>query len=455
MLASCSKDAAEGGVTAPDGSKSIVLKISVPQVTRAITPDDPYKSGTGATTISSLDVYFTNANGTIEAVFSLDNTDASDDYFDKITAEKGLRFVGLKNTTRVYCVANDPAEPLAANSNVTTQLSKKLDVQDPLGEQGQTIFVGYADDITPVILDTDKDVPTYENATAPQEGDQVFTADITIRPLISRIEWGKITLLQQGAVRVADNPNYVVVWNEWEPQLTGLFQSNVYLTSAIFGTTLVSDLFATPASSSDNIVNGAWKTGLYTGSPRLAHSGYTGSTPGALLPADYDGTTKCVPFHFFVPFDATSDRASNDVNGTEQLVNTPCWHFQLYYPVDLQNDFTHKVCAYKAELGEVTYENYKDEPAVSDDDALKLDVKLDYPVRQDGLAYANVVNLYQKSTTTPIVYQPGKIYTADVEIAPFNVSASFEEPDNFNVIVKVSVADFESKEVTPGFDQNL
>lgn len=58
----CAKDGAEGPAV-PDGSKSIVLKIALPQTTRAIPSDDPYEN---STTISKIDVYFTNDNGTIE-----------------------------------------------------------------------------------------------------------------------------------------------------------------------------------------------------------------------------------------------------------------------------------------------------------------------------------------------------------------------------------------------------
>ena len=39
--------------------------------------------------------------------------------------------------------------------------------------------------------DVNDDIPTYNNAQW-NEGDQTYNADITIRPLISRIEWGKI-----------------------------------------------------------------------------------------------------------------------------------------------------------------------------------------------------------------------------------------------------------------------
>ena len=64
----CAKDGAEGPAV-PDGSKSIVLKIALPQTTRAFTPDDPYTPD--GTTISKIDVYFTDNNGIIQEAYSL------------------------------------------------------------------------------------------------------------------------------------------------------------------------------------------------------------------------------------------------------------------------------------------------------------------------------------------------------------------------------------------------
>lgn len=450
----CAKDGAEGPAV-PDGSKSIVLKIALPQTTRAIPSDDPYGNSTD---ISQIDVYFTNDNGTIEQSYRIDNTDATN-----LNAIKGagLRFTGLENVTRVYCVANSNTALYAGTS--IKKFSKALSEQKPDMEQSASIFVGYDADITPIQVDDDTSIPNYDGTPTtdvPEAGDQVYNAIIQIRPMISRIEWGKITIKSEGGEKIIENgKNYFVVWKNWTPKLTGIYQSNVYLTSKIFADAdadRVDALFATPASM-DQIVEGTWATGLFTDPATLAYSEYVG--PGDYVYDGFDLTTyngsgKCIPFHFFVPFDASltpnidNDGNDNDINtGDPFNGNKPHWHFQLQYE---NPSYTYTVYEYNAGLNDDPTEYEKSGVEAADDDGLKVSVDFAYPLGPGNLAYANVDRLLQ--TGTEIIYQPGKIYKADITIAPFNITSSFTPTTDYNVIVKVSVVDFESEAVTPGFN---
>lgn len=458
MLASCSKDAAEGGAAGPDGSKSIVLKISAPQSTRAYTPDAPY---TESTDIEQIDVYFTNDNGTILQSYRLEG--------DNLTAirNNGLRFTGLENVTRVYCVANSAAEILSTGS-LKTDFSAALGAQQPTANQEASIFVGYDDEITPLIVDEDTSIPNYDGTPTtqvPEEDDQAYTASVTIRPIVSRIEWGKITFQHNGGVKVTESGHdYFVVWTNWNPVLTGVYQSNVYLTSNIFADAdKVSDFFATPARM-DKIEQGAWAADLGLDPDAiLAYSDYAGLDDYDYNPliADLDGynatadvtanPTECIPFHFFVPFAANSNQSDNtSVNSSDPFGgNVPHWHFQLQYE---SPTYTLTVYNYDASLNDDWEQYVASGTEVSDDSALKVKADFIYPIGPGNLAYANVVRLMQKSTTTNIVYQPGKIYTANIDLAPYNISSGFDEVTNYNVIVNVSVADFVTEEVTPGFN---
>lgn len=452
----CAKDGAEGPAV-PDGSKSIVLKIALPQTTRAyIEPDTPYVPD--GTTISKIDVYFTNDNGTIEQSYRIDDSGA-DSNMEAITNGTGLRFAGLKDATRVYCVANSD-EALITTGSIK-DFSKALSVQKPEMAQSASIFVGYDDDLTPFIADTDENIPTVNDPGAPEAGDIAYQATITIRPLISRIEWGKITIQSEGGKKITENgKDYFVVWQNWTPKLTGIYQSNVYLTSKIFAdANRVDTLFATPASMAD-IVNGAWSGD--TKGAILSYSNYnTGTSSYNALFADLgDYNTKaeankaCVPFHFFVPFDATAESTSNNVNATEQFAagKKPHWHFQFHYA---SPSYTVKVYDYD---GSDDYTHYLSSgtPATGDD-ALKVEVGFTYPVGPGNLTYANVDRLLQSGTGTgtgtEIIYQPGKIYKIEeVIFSPEIISASLTPTTDYNVIVKVTVADFEKQEVTPGFN---
>lgn len=460
-MIACSKDGT-GDNPYADGSKQVVLKVNLP-ATRAV--DGTWLDGNGApqkTTISSMDVYFTNANGTVQEHHRI-----AGNYLEEI--KTGLRFVDLTDVSAVYIIANQP-EASAFNGQSMADYLPKLRELGPSLEQNDMIFAG-CDVSMALQADTDTNIPTYdpqEGETYPGESDMAYTAEITLRPLISRIEWGTITVADHGETDPFEfnNKTYKVKWENWKPVLSGIYQSNIYVAERIFADTKVGDnvFFETPANTTA-IAAGAWKnpsttidnetwekisdvlvhTGTYTpGQTDSDHGSY-----GPLLTADYV-KGKCVPFHFFVPFDPSVPTLGND----NLLPNTPRWHFQFYYPDPTnggQNPYT--ITVYRLEN-----ENWVEVDPNDDDDALAIKGEYMYPVRTDGLAYANVVNLLDEtmgegSSNKNLKYQPGQIYTADVTISPNNVTPGFETLPNYNVIVKVGVADFATKEVTPEFDK--
>lgn len=461
MLA-CAKDGAEGPAV-PDGSKSIVLKIALPQTTRAITPDDPYSpldpdDADSGTTISKIDVYFTDNNGIIQESYRIEDSGVGSNM--EAIRKTGLRFTGLENVARVYCVANSNTGMIGKGNSIKS-FTKKLSEQKPDMDQNASIFVGYDADITPFVADEDTGIPNYDGTPTtdvPEDGDQAYKAAVTIRPLISRIEWGKITIEESGHKVIYDNqtpaqPKYLIAWEGWQPTLAGIYQSNVYLNSKIFAdaTNIVDNHFATIDKDND-IVNGAWKKD--TDGATLAYSDYSNPTgPYNPLIADlatYNTSGKCIPFHFFVPFDATASSISNNVNTTEQFAadKKPLWHFQLQYAN--KSSYKYTVYNYDAAKGE-DLSQYKDADKVTDpDEVLSVSVDFIYPGNADNIAYVNVLKLLKG--TDEITYQPGKIYKADITLSPFNVSGSYTEVIDYNVIVNVSVADFESEAVTPGFN---
>ena len=179
-----------------------MLKIALPQTTPAIPipSDAPYGN---STTISKIDVYFTNDNGTIEQSYRIDNTNVKN-----LEAIKGagLRFTGLENVTRVYCVANSNT-PLHAGTSIK-EFSKALSEQKPDMDQNASIFVGYDADITPIQVDDDTTIPNYDGTPktdVTEAGDQGYNAMIQRRPMNSRIEWGKITIKSEGGEKITEN----------------------------------------------------------------------------------------------------------------------------------------------------------------------------------------------------------------------------------------------------------
>ena len=308
-MVACSKDDAAN--PSADGSKQIVLKVNLPTTRAALTPDAPYEAD--GTSIKLMNVFFTNANGVVQNAYEL-TTDNG--YLTDITSTTGLRFVGLENVTAVYIVANANGITLPKKGDNMNTFSVTLAQQAPSMDQNQMVFAGYDLDITPLTPDVNDDIPTYNNAQW-NEGDQTYNAVITIRPLISRIEWGKIETDTDGdkLVKVGEK-YYLVEWSGWNAEVCGIYQSNVYGAESIFAATPVDNgtFFATPTAM-NAIVDGEWATpaqpatGWDALKPVLTYNGYNNNTDkyASVLPADYNAKVdqnpgQCVPFHFFVPF---------------------------------------------------------------------------------------------------------------------------------------------------------
>lgn len=448
-MVACSKDDAAN--PSADGSKQIVLKVNLPTTRAALTPDDPYKADD--TTIGSMNVFFTNANGVVQYAYPL-TTDNG--YLTDITSTNGLRFVGLENVTAVYIVANAPDGVVMPDEgdNMNT-FSVELAKQAPSMAQNQMVFAGYDLDITPLAPDVNTpEIPTYDDGVW-ENGDQAYNANITIRPLISRIEWGKIETDTDGNKLVQVGSDYYLVeWSDWDVEICGIYQSNVYGAESIFAAAPVADntFFATPTAM-NAIVNGEWKpattiTGWDALKPVLTYNGYDNGY-ASVLPSDYNTNNKCVPFHFFVPFTIDSEEKNQTMTVSLEADKEPHWHFLLHF--EDPSAYNSSIKVYESDV------NKTKGPQIdlnSNDAALSVASQFMFPVTEDKIAYVNVIDLFEGDTTTNISYAPGKIYTTNVLLSPFNVTAGPVVVTDYNVIVKVKVADFATQAVTPEFDKN-
>lgn len=443
-MVACSKDDAAN--PSADGSKQIVLKVNLPTTRAALTPDDPYVAK--GTTISSMDVFFTNTNGAVQYAYNLTGVDLTN-----ITGTTGLRFVGLENVTAVYIVANAPASVslpgLGANMNT---FSVELAKQAPSMGQNEMVFAGCDLDITPLTPDVNTpEIPTYDDGEW-ENGDQAYNANITIRPLISRIEWGKIETDTDGNKLVQVGSDYYLVeWSKWDVEICGIYQSNVYGAESIFAAAPVADntFFATPTAM-NAIVNGEWAPattipGWDALKPVLTYNGYDNGY-ASVLPTDYNTNNKCVPFHFFVPFDVDGE---NPAVGTLADANEPHWHFLLHF--DNPSAYNSSIKVYKSDADGTKGTEID---LNSDDAALSVASQFMFPVTADKTAYVNVIDLFEGTSDNNVSYAPGKIYTTNVLLSPFNVTAGPVVVTDYNVIVKVTVADFATQAVTPEFDKN-
>ena len=461
-MVACSKDDAAN--PSADGSKQIVLKVNLPTTRAALTPDDPYKADD--TTIGSMNVFFTNANGVVQKACEL-TTDNG--YLTDITSTTGLRFVGLKNVTAVYIVANAPDGVVMPDEgdNMNT-FSVELAKQAPSMDQDQMVFAGYDLDITPLTPDVNTpEIPTYDDGEW-ENGDQAYNANITIRPLISRIEWGKIETDTDGdkLVKVGEK-YYLVEWSGWNAEVCGIYQSNVYGAESIFAAKPVpvdeedDDIFFATPKGLNAIVEGEWATpsstfiGWDALKSVLTYNGYDNNADNyaSVLPADYNAKVEdpgqCVPFHFFVPFTIDSEEKNQTMTVSLEADKEPHWHFLLHF--DNPSAYNSSIKVYESDV------NKTKGPQIdlnSNDTALSVASQFMFPVTADKTAYVNVIDLFEGTSDNNISYAPGKIYTTNVLLSPFNVTAGPVGVTDYNVIVKVKVADFATQAVTPEFDKN-
>lgn len=454
-MVACSKDDAAN--QSADGSKQIVLKVNLPTTRAALTPDAPYEAD--GTSIESMNVFFTNANGVVQYAYPL-TTDNG--YLTDITSTNGLRFVGLKDVTAVYIVANANGITLPEKGDNMNTFSVTLAQQAPSMDQNQMVFAGCDLDITPLTPDVNDDIPTYNNAQW-NEGDQTYNADITIRPLISRIEWGKIETDSDGEklVKVGEK-YYLVKWSGWNAEVCGIYQSNVYGAESIFAAKPVpvdeedDDIFFATPKGLNAIVEGEWATpsstfiGWDALKPVLTYNGYDNGY-ASVLPSDYNTNnnptiTKCVPFHFFVPFDVDGE---NPAAGTLDGAKEPHWHFLLHF--DNPSTYNSSIKVYESDADGTKGTEID---LNSNDAALSVASQFMFPVTKDNIAYVNVIDLFEGTSDNNVSYAPGKIYTTNVLLSPFNVTAGPVVVTDYNVIVKVTVADFATQAVTPEFDKN-
>lgn len=453
-MVACSKD--DAATPSADGSKQIVLKVNLPTTRAALTPDAPYEAD--ETSIGSMNVFFTNANGVVQYAYPLTTGNG---YLTDITSTNGLRFVGLKDVTAVYIVANANGITLPEEGDNMNTFSVTLAQQAPSMDQNQMVFAGYDLDITPLAPDVNTpEIPTYDDGVW-ENGDQAYNANITIRPLISRIEWGKIETDTDGykLVKVGEK-YYLVEWSGWNAEVCGIYQSNVYGAESIFAAAPVADntFFATPTAM-NAIVNGEWKpattiTGWDALKPVLTYNGYDNGY-ASVLPADYNDKKvdqdpgQCVPFHFFVPFTIDSKEKNQTMTVSLEADKEPHWHFLLHFDNPSAYNSSIKVYESDADGTKGTEIDLN-----SDNAALSVASQFMFPVTADKTAYVNVIDLFEGTSDKNVSYAPGKIYTTNVTLSPFNVTAGPVVVTDYNVIVKVTVADFATQAVTPEFDKN-
>ncbi len=487
LFTSCNKEETES-ISTSNGNKAITLSISGANLTKSAV-DNGAAAWDATAAYSNLDIYFCDAADKILYAYSI--ADDTEGLITALTNGTGVRFINLENVTAVYVAAN-ASTALSAGTKVST-LTEYLYNQAPFttaGVETEKNAITYIGGDTSLDFGQEPDdaATTIDYASGAwtevtsYEDNQYYKADLSIRPIISRLEMNSIQALASGTYTDTYTDNsagvtytYSVNWTGFEPELKGIYMSNFYgsITPVVPS---MGDFFQVPtgdkvdtAGEGGNAATYLWNSAagigtaynvdgitLYTSGSADANL-FDGVSDGNGNYVYYNGNSStCVPFNFFVPFDVTETADVIDRN-TTVMPSTPRYHFLVNLDAIYEaNSYSYSLYVTSSDGA---YDNTLFTPgSLTDEEEVLYQLftaDFNFTAVDDGNYYANIVNLYESSSaTTEAIIQPNTIYKTDVTIAPYNLTTSTIYEDSHNVIVIVHVVPYAIKNVTVAFDKN-
>ena len=449
-FAACSneEDAIVGGDA--DNKTMIVSIAGIGADTKAATPGDKWSEDTDAKdNISSLTLFFTDANGVIKYKYDADETDKEDEWNGLFGT--GLKFVGLSGVTAVHAIANDAAAAsLAVNGNINTLKTAYADQGLSIAKTG-VVYVGSDKDITP--FNPEPAQPeTMPEVTVGEEGNFYYSAEVKLKPIISRIQINSITVETSGSTTFGpadDDDKYTLKWSNFKPVLNGIYLNNIATEFTDFAGTV--NALSKNTTYLQTIADGAWTLGGSDMAANAAYVSFASSNYGELLAYGTEGSDgktsltiadgKCIAFNVFVPLDV--EDADNEMDEWAST-NNPTIHFQFAKVVTGYTTTPSLTAG-----GQLTPEDNAFIATAEENLAYQLP-----QVADGGYLFANINKLYtENSLTTELQMQAGKIYNMDVEISPVNMTIDLDNPQSYNVVVKVTVLPFTVENIYPSLGE--
>ena len=453
-FAACSneEDAIVGGDA--DNKTMIVSIAGIGADTKAATPGDKWSEDTDAKdNISSLTLFFTDANGVIKYKYDADETDKEDEWNGLFGT--GLKFVGLSGVTAVHAIANDAAAAsLAVYGNINTLKTAYADQGLSIAKTG-VVYVGSDKDITP--FNPEPAQPeTMPEVTVGEEGKFYYSAEVKLKPIISRIQINSINVVTSGSTKFGpdnEQDKYTLSWSSFKPVLNGIYLNNIATEFTDFAGE-VNDL-SKNTTYLQTIANGTWTLDGSNMTDDAAYVSFTSPDYGTLLSYGTENATnpeivttpltiddgKCIAFNVFVPLDV--EDADNEMDEWAST-NNPTIHFQ----------FAKDVTGYTATPsltagGQLTPEDNAFIAIAEENLAYQLP-----QVADGGYLFANITELHETSVDGALLQmQAGKIYNMDVEISPVNMTIDLDNPQSYNVVVKVTVLPFTKENIYPSLGE--
>ena len=484
MATSCNKEE-KANVLTDDGLKSVVLKIDLGQSgTKAMTPSDSWQTIQDVN-VDNIAIYFTDKNNIIRYAFKADATsegNAADTVWNNF--KSGVRFIGMEGISKVYAIANDPeisgvsfdGRGYYTGSSVNIN-SLNIDIEKCGTNLKQTSvpYVGGANEISPVNGTVAENDDNEVIVNRDGEGGPYFSADITIRPVLSRFEINQVSIQTNGTLYFKEDAEtgvlkkcestdpeamYKFDYSGFDAVLTGIYMSNFFRDAKLIP--VPSELSGwkvfTNEGGTQPIIKGDWN-GLEDEYQDIArYTGWNGSNYEALLSEAtsttgnikylFDGSDdgKVIPFHFLYPYDITDNTATNPVESPVETTPDPQLSFQ-FIPVENEN-ITISNCQY---WDGDSWEAITDQSIIT---MLQGEVYWPHTVGQtnDQEVYANVTS-FLKENSTALKFSTGMIYRVqNVLVTPDALATTTKSTDASNIIVEVSIVPFAEENVYPVFE---
>lgn len=313
-LNACKKDSvSEEGITHPQPEDTNVMSVSLNLstdaiVTRSVENAMPAGSNNKATFQSPGIIAFASANGTIVKKVNIITTTPGTNSTDVQTINLNSGSVIIPNVpakaTQIYVVGNVPAATLTALQAATSIATMKM-VNFNIVDQPTSAFSVTLDGL----------------GTLVPAGTGISTGSVTVSPIVSRFEIGKITYVNDNTAPGAAVTAY---------KLTGIFLNNIYLQSTLAGVN--AGLFSGSNGSSSIAAGSFIGSAPYANSGVISDVGSDEINVGGTFPDKNPGSGKVWAYNFF----ATSTQTPHIVLRLQNIVSSDGLFGDAYQWVTVQ-----------------------------------------------------------------------------------------------------------------------
>lgn len=337
--------------------------------------------------VNSVLINLTDASGTVITSKTVTKDAVLNSDWDKLTdANKGLKFINISQSVSKVYVYGNPGTAVTNNA-ISTKLAD---------QQGTAVlYYGVDEDLTPIV-----DEPSNPDPTT----GKTYTANITIAPIIARLQITKISFKNAGSfvfTRMINNEqkSATVAWTGFTGSVKGIYLNSFYDQYNKPGT--LSNLLKN-TTFENHIQNGQWLFDT-PATNATAYASYSNYANNAYADLPLAPAGQCYAFNFFP--------------GTQ----VPQLH------LDMDNVVVTGLTSTDTEV---------------------YNPNLVFPYER----FINIVKFYRDTNVemTASDFKPGTLYNMEMELVPMldNDLGNIQ----YNVLVHVTVAPWVEQTLIPGFN---